>query len=79
MRFGLNPSTLDLGERRPLCGQTRDFFENRALQLAERVTGRSLQDAAARYLDPVRRVTLSVVPRGRTDLAAADSSPVSAA
>jgi hypothetical protein len=29
----------------------------------------------ARYLAPARRVTLSVVPRGRVDLAIPDSTP----
>jgi zinc protease len=37
------------------------------------VTKQSLQDAAARYLDPAHRVTLSVVPHGRAALAAPDS------
>jgi zinc protease len=37
------------------------------------VTKGSLQDVAARYLDPAHRVTLSVVPQGRTALAAPDS------
>ena len=37
-------------------------------------TSRSLQNAVGRYLDPTRRVTLSVVPRGRTDLAIPDST-----
>jgi zinc protease len=40
------------------------------------VTRDSLRRAAAAYLDPVRRVTLSVVPRDRIDLAAPDSDPV---
>ena len=38
------------------------------------VTHASLQQAAARYLDPARRVTLSIVPQGRTALAAPDST-----
>ena len=37
------------------------------------VTKGSLQEVAGRYLDPARRVTLSIVPQGRTVLAAADS------
>ena len=40
-----------------------------------RVTKRSLQEAVVRFLDPARRVTLSVVPRGRHDLAAPGSTP----
>jgi zinc protease len=39
------------------------------------VTAASLRRAAGRYLDPRRRVTLSIVPRGRTDLAIPDSAP----
>jgi len=39
------------------------------------VTPRSLQDTVSRHLDPARRVTLSIVPRGRGELAAADSVP----
>jgi zinc protease len=37
------------------------------------VSKSSLRDTAARYLDPSRRVTLSIVPHGRTALAAPDS------
>jgi zinc protease len=37
------------------------------------VSRASLQEVAARYLDPARRVTLSIVPQGRTALAAPDS------
>ncbi|MGB7220327.1 MAG: pitrilysin family protein [Vicinamibacterales bacterium] len=40
------------------------------------VTKASLQRAVARYFDPARRVTLSIVPRGRLELAAPDSEPV---
>jgi zinc protease len=40
------------------------------------VTRSSLAQAVARHLDPARRVTLSSVPRGRTELAAPDSAPV---
>jgi zinc protease len=36
-------------------------------------TKSSLQSVVNRYLDPVRRVTLSIVPQGRTALAAPDS------
>jgi zinc protease len=39
------------------------------------VTPQSLQQAVKRYLDPARRVTLSIVPRGRTELAAPGSVP----
>src|SRR6185312_13658239 len=38
-------------------------------------TKSSLQQVAARYLDPGRRVTLSIVPRDRVGLAAPDSEP----
>ena len=38
------------------------------------VTRGSLQQAVARFLDLARRVTLSVVPHGRLDLAVADSA-----
>jgi zinc protease len=41
------------------------------------VTPESLQRAVATYLDPARRVTMSIVPKGRRDLAAPDSQPVS--
>lgn len=37
-------------------------------------TKASLQAAVKRFLDPARRVTLSIVPHGRTSLAARDSS-----
>ena len=39
------------------------------------VTTRSLQQAVRRYLDHSRRVTLSVVPRGHSDLALSGSLP----
>ena len=39
------------------------------------VNAGSLRHGVARYLDPARRVTLSVVPRGREDLAIPDSTP----
>jgi zinc protease len=39
------------------------------------VTPRSLARAVARHMDHRRRVTLSVVPRGRVDLAMPDSTP----
>ena len=37
------------------------------------VSKSSLREVAARYLDPSRRVTLSIVPLGRAALAAPDS------
>jgi len=39
------------------------------------VTKSSLREVAGRYLDPARRVTLSIVPHDRTALAAPDSDP----
>jgi len=39
------------------------------------VSASSLRHAVQRCLDPARRVTLSVVPRGRRDLAVPDSTP----
>jgi zinc protease len=50
------------------------YFE-RDLQRYFTVTSRSLQQAVRRYLNPARRVTLSVVPRGRLELAAPGSVP----
>jgi zinc protease len=52
-----------------------DYF-NEDLSRYERVTPASLQRATAQYLRDGRRVALSVVPRGRLDLAVADSSAV---
>ncbi|MBI3493853.1 MAG: insulinase family protein [Acidobacteria bacterium] len=51
-------------------------YFDRDLARYQAVTGASLRAAAARYLDPARRVTLSVVPQGRTALAAPGSEPV---
>jgi len=51
-----------------------DYF-NRDLQRYQSVTPTSLRQAAARYLDPASRVTLSIVPRDRAALAAHDSAP----
>jgi zinc protease len=51
-----------------------DYFA-RDLERYRRVTRASLRDAVRRHLDPVRRVTLSIVPRGRIDLAIPDSTP----
>jgi zinc protease len=50
------------------------FFE-RDLARYYAVTASSLRQSVASYLDPARRVTLSVVPRGRADLAIPDSTP----
>ena len=50
-------------------------FFDRDLARYQVVTHESLQQAAARYLDPARRVTLSIVPQGRTALAAPGSAP----
>jgi len=49
-----------------------DYF-NDDVERYLRVTKDSLRDAAAAYLDQAHRVTLSVVPRGRPELAIADS------
>jgi zinc protease len=48
-------------------------FFDRDLERYHAVTRDSLQRAVARFLDPDRRVTLSVVPQGRLDLAVPDS------
>ena len=50
-------------------------YFDRDLQRYYAVTGRSLQQTVSRYLDTARRVTLSIVPRGRSELAAPDSVP----
>jgi zinc protease len=50
-------------------------YFDRDLERYQVVTKSSLQAAASRYLDPARRVTLSIVPRGRTALAAPGSEP----
>jgi zinc protease len=50
-------------------------YFDRDLARYQGVTHASLQQTAARYLDPDRRVTLSIVPKGRTALAAPDSTP----
>ena len=49
-------------------------YFDRDLQRYQAVTGDLLKQAIARYLDPARRVTLSVVPQGRAALAAPGSS-----
>jgi zinc protease len=50
-------------------------YFDRDLSRYAAVTKALLQQAVARHLPPARRVTLSVVPRGRTDLAVPDSTP----
>jgi zinc protease len=45
-------------------------YFDRDLARYHNVTRESLQQTIARYLDPARRVTLSIVPRGRAALAA---------
>ena len=52
-----------------------DYFD-RDLARYQQANGPSLQEAVARYLDPDRRITMSIVPRGRIDLAIPDSAPV---
>jgi zinc protease len=51
-----------------------DYFD-RDLQRYQSVTPESLRTAAARYFDPAKRVTLSIVPRDRAALAAHGSAP----
>jgi zinc protease len=53
-----------------------DYFD-RDLARYQQASESSLRDSVARYLDPGRRVTMSVVPRGRVDLGIADSALVS--
>ena len=50
------------------------YFE-RDLQRYYSVTNRTLPQAVRKYFDPARRVTLSIVPRGRLELSAPDSIP----
>jgi zinc protease len=50
------------------------YFE-RDLERYQVVTAESLRQAVVRYLDPEHRVTLSIVPRDRTGLAAPNSAP----
>ena len=52
-----------------------DYFD-RDLARYQDTTGPSLREAVARYLEPGRRITMSIVPRGRIDLAIPDSTPV---
>ena len=50
-------------------------YFDRDLERYQLVTKASLQEVASRYLDPSRRVTLSIVPQGRPALAAPGSEP----
>jgi zinc protease len=50
-------------------------YFDKDLQRYYSVTNRTLPQAVRRYFDPARRVTLSVVPRGRLELSAPDSLP----
>jgi zinc protease len=54
---------------------TPDYF-NQDLARFRNLVPQDLSTAARRYLDPHRRITLSVVPRGQTGLAIPDSRPV---
>src|SRR6185503_6973250 len=49
-------------------------YFDRDLARYQVVTHTSLQDVVRRHLDPARRVTLSIVPHGRTALAAPGSA-----
>jgi zinc protease len=49
-------------------------YFDRDLERYVAVTSTTLRDGVRRWLDPGRRVTLSVVPRGRTELAIPDST-----
>ena len=51
-------------------------YFDRDLQRYRAVTPQSLQQAVRRYLDPLARVTLSIVPRGRRELAAPHSESI---
>jgi zinc protease len=51
-------------------------YFDRDLERYQLVTKSSLQEVASRYLDPSRRVTLSIVPKDRTALAAPGSELV---
>jgi len=50
-------------------------YFGRDLERYRAVTAASLRQTVRRYLDPAERVTLSIVPRGRQELAAPDSRP----
>ena len=49
-------------------------YFDRDLQRYQVVTKSSLRGVVDMYLDPARRVTLSIVPQGRPHLAAPDSA-----
>ena len=49
-------------------------YFDRDLSRYQTVTKTSIQRAVGRYLDPIRRVTLSIVPHGRLELAIPDST-----
>ena len=51
-------------------------FFDQDLARYRQVTTSSLRDAAARYLNHARRVALSIVPKGRVELALPGSNPV---
>jgi len=53
-----------------------DYFD-RDLARYQEATAESLREAVARYLVPGHRITMSVVPKGRIDLAIPDSALVS--
>jgi zinc protease len=52
-----------------------DYFD-RDLARYQDATGPLLRDCVARYLLPANRITMSIVPRSRLDLAIPDSTPV---
>jgi len=54
-------------------------YFDRDLERYRGVTATSIREAAARYLDPSARVTLSVVPRGQAQLAVSGSTKVTVA
>jgi zinc protease len=51
-------------------------YFDRDLARYRNVTAESMRRTVQRYFDPAARVTLSIVPRGRADLAAAGSEPI---
>jgi zinc protease len=54
---------------------TPDYF-NQDIERFRRLTVQDLSGAARRYLDPDRRIVLSIVPQGATALAIPDSRPI---
>jgi zinc protease len=54
-------------------------FFDRDLERYRSVTPEAMQRVAREWLRPERCVSLSLVPKGRTDLALADSQPVAVA